>query len=257
MTTEGVYTVGEVAEQFGVTVRTLHHYDQIGLLRSSQRSVAGYRQYTRADIQRLAHIVLYRRLEFSLEQIATLLDCDEADVEAHLRRHRAAVTGRLAALQELVGAIDHALENVMTNAPMTEEDIRELFGDNFADEYPAEAERRWGESDAWKQSRHRMANYGRAEWEQFKADTDRAHAQLVAALRAGAAPTSERAMDAAEAHRLVIDTWCYDCDHDFHRNLAAMYQADPAFTATYEQMARGLTQFVHDALNANADRQHG
>lgn len=257
MTTEGVYTVGEVAEQFGVTVRTLHHYDQIGLLRPSQRSGAGYRQYTSADIQRLAHIVVYRRLEFSLEQIAALLDSDEADVEAHLRRQRAAVTGRLTALQELVGAIDHALENVMTNAPMTNEDIRELFGDNFADEYPAEAQRRWGDTDAWKQSQQRMANYGRAEWEQFKADTDRAHEQLLAALRTGAAPTSPRAMEAAEAHRVAIDTWCYDCDHDLHRNLAAMYLADPAFTATYEQMAAGLTQFVHDAVNANADRQDG
>ncbi|HET7822013.1 MAG TPA: TipAS antibiotic-recognition domain-containing protein, partial [Ornithinibacter sp.] len=76
----------------------------------------------------------------------------------------------------------------------------------------------------------------------------------VAALRSGAPATSVEAMDAAEAHRAHIERWFYDLDHEFHRGLADMYLADPRFTKTYEDQARGLAQYVHDAIHANADR---
>jgi hypothetical protein len=80
------------------------------------------------------------------------------------------------------------------------------------------------------------------------------NAAFVAALQSGAAPTSTPAMDAAEAHRAHIERWFYDLDHGFHRGLADMYVADPRFTKTYEDLAPGLAQFVHDAVHANADR---
>ncbi len=80
------------------------------------------------------------------------------------------------------------------------------------------------------------------------------NAELVAALQAGEPPTSERAMDAAEAHRMHIHRRFYDLDHTFHRGLADMYIADPRFTKTYEDQAPGLAQYVRDAIHANADR---
>src|ERR1700712_2910097 len=104
------WTVGQVAERFGVTVRTLHHYDEIGLLVPSRRSASGYRLYTDADVTRLQHVVVYRRLGFALEEIALLLDDPGVDVAAHLRRQRAAVTQRLDEMTDLVAAIDRALE---------------------------------------------------------------------------------------------------------------------------------------------------
>ena len=79
-------TVGQVAETFGVTVRTLHHYDEVGLLHPSERTPAGYRLYTGEDLQRLSTIVVYRRLDFSLEEIGELLDADGAEVIDHLRQ---------------------------------------------------------------------------------------------------------------------------------------------------------------------------
>lgn len=84
---EQLRTVGQVADEVGVTVRTLHHYDHIGLVRPSERSWAGYRLYTDADLQRLQHVMLYRQLDFGLEEIADLL-ADTADVATHLRRQR-------------------------------------------------------------------------------------------------------------------------------------------------------------------------
>jgi len=247
------WTVGQVADLFGVTVRTLHHYDEIGLLVPSGRSRAGYRLYTDEDLERLQQVVVYRRLALPLDQIATLLDSGE-DAAEHLRRQRATVMSRLDELHELVAAIDRALEREMTNQPATPEDLKELFGDGFQDEYQQEAQERWGETDAWKQSASRTKGYTKGDWEQVKAEMDAVNAAFVAALAAGQPATSEAAMDAAEQHRRHIHDRFYDLSHDFHRGLADMYVADPRFTKTYEDLAPGLAAYVHDAIHANADR---
>ncbi|GAA2491062.1 MerR family transcriptional regulator [Terrabacter carboxydivorans] len=249
------WTVGQVAELVGVTVRTLHHYDEIGLLVPSERSRAGYRLYTEGDLQRLQQVVVYRRLELPLEEIATLLDGGE-DAADHLRRQRATVMSRLDELRELVTAIDRALEREMNDQPATPEDLKELFGDGFSDEYQQEAEQRWGETDAWKQSAGRTKGYTKADWAEVKAEADAVNAAFVAAQSAGEPPTGQAAMDAAEQHRLHIQERFYDLTHDFHRGLADMYVADPRFTKTYEDIAPGLAAYVHDAIHANADR-HG
>jgi DNA-binding transcriptional MerR regulator len=247
------WTVGQVAELFGVTVRTLHHYDEIGLLVPSERSRAGYRLYTDGDLARLQQVVVYRRLELPLEEIATLLDGEEDAVD-HLRRQRATVMSRLDELRELVSAIDRALEREMNDQPATPEDLKELFGDGFEDEYQQEAQERWGETDAWKQSQSRTKRYTKADWAQVKAEMDAVNAAFVAALASGEPATGKAAMDAAEQHRLHIHERFYDLDHAFHRGLADMYVADPRFTKTYEDIAPGLAAYVRDAIHANADR---
>jgi MerR family transcriptional regulator, thiopeptide resistance regulator len=247
------WTVGQVADVFGVTVRTLHHYDAIGLLTPSERSRAGYRLYTDEDLTRLQQIVVYRRLEMPLEEIATLLDSDE-DAVAHLRRQREAVMTRLDELTDIVVAIDRALEREMSNEPATTEELKELFGDGFKDEYQQEAQDRWGDTDAWKQSAARTKRYTKADWAEVKAEMEAVGAAFVAAKRSGEPATSEAAMDAAEAARLHIHNRFYDCSHDFHRNLGDMYVADPRFTKTYEDQEPGLAQYVRDAIHANADR---
>ena len=110
-------TVGGVAERFGITVRTLHHYDAIGLLTPSRRSASGYRVYTSADLTRLSQIIVYRRLELSLDEIASLLDT--GDDVSHLVRQRERVMSRIDEMKDLVEAIDQALEKAMTNTPLS------------------------------------------------------------------------------------------------------------------------------------------
>ncbi len=247
-------TVGQVAESFGVTVRTLHHYDAEGLVVPSARTHAGYRLYTDADLARLATVVTYRRLGLPLTEVRALLDGEGTPVE-HLHRQRDAVVSRLGELEQLVRAIDRALEAEMEQRPATTEELKELFGEGFDEEYQTEAQERWGETDAWKQSAapHRRATPPRTGSE-IKAESDAVNAAFVATLRSGAPATSAEAMDAAEAHRVQIERWFYDLDHGFHRGLADMYLADPRFTKTYEDQAPGLAQYVHDAIHANADR---
>jgi Predicted transcriptional regulators len=247
-------TVGQVAEQYGVTVRTLHHYDEIGLLVPGDRTSAGYRLYSDKDIARLQHVVVYRRLGFALEEIALLLDDASADLGEHLRRQREAVMSRLHEMRELVTAIDRALEKEMSGTKLTKEEQKELFGDGFSDDYADEAEQRWGETEAWKQSQSRTSTYTKEDWVEVKAEMDATNAAFVSAMTDGEPATSQRAMDAAEQHRLHIHRRFYDLTPEFHRGLGDMYLADPRFTKTYEDLRPGMAQYVRDAIHGNADR---
>jgi DNA-binding transcriptional MerR regulator len=243
-------TVGQVAERFAMTVRTLHHYDEIGLLRPSRRSAAGYRLYTGCDITRLQHVVVYRRLGFALEDIAVVLDDPGADVSAHLRRQRDAVMSRLDELSDLVVAIDRALEAEMSGVRLTRVEQQELFGDGFKEEYQAEARERWGDTEEWKQSQARAARYTKADWQAIKAEGDAVNDAFVAAKRSGAAPDSPAALAAAEAHGRHIEDRFYDLSPEMHRCLAQMYIADERFTKHYDDLEPGLAQYVHVAISA-------
>ncbi|CAM5671207.1 MerR family transcriptional regulator [Mycolicibacterium aubagnense] len=246
-------TVGEVAERFGITVRTLHHYDQIGLLIPSRRAASGYRVYTPADVTRLSQIIVYRRLELSLDEIASLLD--DGDEVSHLVRQRERVMSRLDEMNKLVEAIDQALEKAMANKPMTDADMRELFGDSF-DDYQAEAEQKWGETAEWKESQRRATSYGKDEWVQIKTEGEAVEKAFADAFRAGLPADSDDAMNAAEKHRLHVHRWFYDCPPDFHRNLGDMYVSDPRYVATYDESfgLPGLAAYCRDAIHANAER---
>lgn len=248
-------TVGEVAERFGITVRTLHHYDAIGLLTPSRRSASGYRVYTAADLTRLSQVIVYRRLQLSLDEIARLLD--EGDEVSHLIRQRERVVSRLDEMKDLVEAIDQALERAMTNTPMTDDDMRELFGESF-DDYQAEAAQKWGETAEWKESQRRAKTYGKEDWIRIKAEGEAVEKALSDAFRTGLPADSDEATNAAEHHRLHVNRWFYDCPPEFHRTLGDMYVSDPRYVATYDDTfgLPGLAAYCRDAIHANADR-HG
>src|SRR4051812_43558854 len=104
------FSVGQVADLAGVTVRKLHHYGQIGLVGPQDRSGAGYRRYSDDDLQRLQHILFYRELGFSLDDIATILSDPGANSGAHLRRQRELLKDRISRLTAMVGAVEKELE---------------------------------------------------------------------------------------------------------------------------------------------------
>ena len=229
----------------------------VGLVRPSERSRAGYRLYTGADLERLQHVVVYRRLGFSLEEIAELLEATGTDLQAHLLRQRATVIDRLSDMHDLVDAIDRALEKERIGMQLTPQEQRELFGGEFAEhqeEYAAETQERWGDTDAWKQASARTAGYTRADWEAIKAEMDVVNGAVVAALRSGEPSTSPAATDAAERARQHMERWFYDVSPQAHRNLGDMYVFDPRFTKTYEDLSPGLAAYLRDAIRASADR---
>jgi DNA-binding transcriptional MerR regulator len=251
------WTVGELAGLAGVTVRTLHHYDRIGLLRPSGRTAARYRSYELPDLDRLQQVLVYRELGFPLEEVATLLDDPDADPTAHLRRQHRLLRDRLERTQAMVTAVEKELEARQMGIELTPEERFEVFGDHDPEQYEAEVQERWGDSDAYRQSRRRTASYGTADWLRIKAEGEDVEARFAEALRAGVRADSERAMDLAEEHRQQIDRNFYDCPPGMHAALGRMYVEDERFTAHYEQRTPGLAQYVSTAVQANAVRQGG
>lgn len=248
------YSVGEVSRFAKVTVRTLHHYDEIGLLSPSGRTAAGYRRYSDADLDRLQLIRYYRELDFPLEEIAAIIDDPDADPAEHLRRQHGLLTERIERLRAMVSAIEHAMTARTMGISLTPEERFEVFGDHDPERYADEARERWGDTPAYRQSRERAGRYRKADWLLIKAEAAEITDGLVAAMRAGEPADSRSAMDCAERHRQHIGRWFYDCDYEIHCGLAAMYLADARFTATYETIAAGLARYVHDAIMANARR---
>lgn len=248
-------TVGDTARLVGVSVRTLHHYDRIGLVVPSGRTPADYRLYDDADIERLHQVLTYRELGFGLEQIATLLDDPEVDAMAHLRDQLELLTDRIEHLRHMVAAVEDMMNAKKQGIQLTAEEQAEIFGQNWpGDEYAAEAEQRWGDTDEWRQSQERTAKFSKDDWRQIKADTDALEAQLAQGLRAGIQPGSTEGNDLAELHRASIEKF-YDCSDEMHVNLAEMYIGDPRFAKHYNDVEPGLAQFVHDIIVANAKRQ--
>jgi DNA-binding transcriptional MerR regulator len=252
---DGGLTVGEVAGLAGVTVRTLHHYDRIGLLSPSGRSASGYRLYSAGDLDRLHSVLLYRELGFSLEDVGALLD--DADPVEHLRRQHRLLLERLDRTQSMVAAVEKEMEARAVGVPLSPEEKFEVFGDFDPDRYEEEVQERWGETDAYAQSKRRTSSYRKEDWLRIKAEGEDVEARFAAALAAGVPADSEQAMDIAEEHRQQISRNFYDCPPGMHAGLGRMYVEDERFTAHYEKRAAGLARYVSDAVQANAARQGG
>ncbi|MFD0785011.1 MerR family transcriptional regulator [Micromonospora azadirachtae] len=246
------YTVGQVAKLAGVTVRTLHHYDEIGLLSPSGRSSTGYRRYDDADLERLQLVRHYRELGFPLEQIAGILDDPAADPAAHLRRQHELLTVRIKRLQEMVSAIEFALEARKLNIRLSPQERFEVFGDFDPEAHAEEAEQRWGGSEAYAESNRRVSRYGKDDWLQIRRENEDWARRIVAVLSSGAPADGPEAMALAEEHRQIIGRWFYECSYEIHTGLADMYLADERFTAHYENIAPGLTAYLAEAIHGNA-----
>jgi DNA-binding transcriptional MerR regulator len=246
------HTVGKVADLAGVTVRTLHHYDEIGLLSPSERSSTGYRRYDDRDLERLQQILYYRELGFSLEEIATILDDPKSDSVAHLRRQHELLNERIQRMQDMVNAIEFAMEAQKMGISLTPEERFEVFGDFNPDDHAEEVEQRWGDTDAYRESSRRTSRYTKDDWQRNKAESKDWARRLVDVMASGRPAESTEAKQLAEEHRQHISRWFYECSYEIHTGLADMYLADERFTATYENIQPGLAQYLHDAIHANA-----
>jgi DNA-binding transcriptional MerR regulator len=248
------YSAGEVARLSGVSVRTLHHYEEIGLLSPSGRTAAGYRQYEMDDLARLQQILCYRALGFDLRNIAAILDDRRIDTIHHLSRQRELLASKIEHLQKMVTTVEKMMEARKMGIDLTPDEMFEVFGEFDPTEHQEEVEERWGKTDAFKESHRRTSKYRKEDWKRLGQEAESIGAGLADALRQGLPATSETAMDLAEQARLHIDRWFYPCSHEMHENLGEMYVADPRFMKHYEDRQPGLAVYVRDAIAANAGR---
>jgi MerR family transcriptional regulator, thiopeptide resistance regulator len=245
------YAIGDVARLAHVSVRTLHHYESVGLLRPSARTAAGHRRYSPPDLARLREILFYRELDFGLDEIAAMLADPAAGTDDRLRRRHKLLRERMARHEHLLAALEKEMEARAMGISLTPEEQFEIFGtDQVSGEWADEAEQRWGETDAWKQSQRRTAAYTKDDWIEIKREDDANRAAFAEALRAGLPATDPAVAALADAHRAHITKWFYDCPPELHRGLAEMYVADERFRRSYDDVAPGLAQYIHDAIVA-------
>ena len=249
-----LYQVKELAQIANVSVRTLHHYDEIGLLRPSQRSASGYRKYDQGDVLRLQQILIQRELGLPLEEIRRCLDDPGFDQRRALLAQREQLRTRARHTAGMLQAVERALAALDPRKTEEEMDPKQLFDGFDPAQYEAEAEQRWGSSEAFRESARRTKGYSSEDWQRFAAEQAALYAEAWALLTAGEPPDGERAGAVAERHRALIDRWFYPCSLEMHRGLASLYEGDPRFAANIDRHGAGLTAFLVAAIRANAER---
>lgn len=248
------YTIGQVSRLAHVTVRTLHHYDEIGLLVPSARSGSGYRLYSQADLDLLRRILILRQLDLPLESIRQLIAARDEDVCAALLQHRARLHYALERNQAVLRAVDSMIHEIERGKSMNTKDMFDGFDQFDHSKYEDEARERWGHTEAYNESARRTRNYSKADFARIKAEGNALIARMAEVMHAGRKAEDSEAVDIAEEMRLQIDRWFYPCDRTMHEKLGEMYVSDARFTEVYESHAEGLAEFVAAAIKANARR---
>lgn len=248
------YTVGEVAQLAHISVRTLHHYGEIGLLDASERTSAGYRLYSDADLERLQQILLYRELGFPLDEIADVMGNPGFLRHEALLGQRELLHRKQAHVAAMIEAVERAIDAHEKGRTMSKEDLFEVFGEFDPSEHEQEVQERWSETDSYKESAKRTARYTKDDWKRFKQESEAITTAIADLMEQGVPADDPRAVDAVDRARLQIDHWFYPCSREMHAELGKMYVADPRFAATYEKIRPGLAQYICDATTANAKR---
>jgi DNA-binding transcriptional MerR regulator len=197
------YTVKQLADIAGLSVRTLHHYDAIGLLSPLGRSATGYRQYGEKELLRLQQILFYRELEIPLEEIRAVLDRPGFDPIAALEGHRRQLAERAKRIERLIETIDGTIGRIKGENMLSDEELYEGFDGESVRKMKDEAEARWGATAAYAESRKRMRAMTKEAWARVKAEGAAVDEAALAAMKAGLAPDSpsvQKIMDRKFAH---------------------------------------------------------
>jgi DNA-binding transcriptional MerR regulator len=259
--TDVAMTIGETAQLAKVSVRTLHHYDDLGILKPSARTDAGYRLYDIGDLERLHRVLVFRELGFSLPEIQRIVSDPDFDQTEALRGQRTLLAEKARRTQAMLEAIDAALAAAEGGSDMSDQERKEMFGELFDGfdpaEYEDEVQERWGETNAYKQSAARTKRYTKADWQQIKDEGDANTAEFIRLMDAGVAPDSPEAMTAAAEKHAQLERWFYDAPLDMYANLADMWVNDPRFRKNIDKPHAGLAEYQRAAVKAWVAGQSG
>ncbi|GAA3181189.1 MerR family transcriptional regulator [Rhodococcus baikonurensis] len=247
---DSALTVGAAASRLGVTVRTLHHWDAIGLVRPSGRSDGGYRQYTDADLGRIGRVLVYRDLGLSLDEIGY---CSRRPQSTWMRSCVGSVpncgngspTWRHWASPWIASSMPGS--RACCCRRRTGLDLRRHWQPSWG----TEAHERWGDSAQWAQHAERSAGRTAEDWQKIADGVETLNDDLASACRSGVEPGSDEANSLAERHRASIGVY-FDCTHPMQVCLGRMYVADPGFSEFFDQVETGLAAWIHAVIDANA-----
>ena len=232
--------IKEFAEFTGVSVRTLHYYDEIGLLMPAfVDETTGYRFYDEKSLLRMQEILFYRELDFSLKSIGEILSSPNYDKNKALKEQKHLLTLKKERLERLISAIDGAVkgENVMT-----------AFNNSEFEKYKTEAREKWGKTDAYKEHAERTKNYSKQKWNDLAEGMEHIMAEFALCMR------KDQSSDSIEAQNLVkilqnhITENYYLCTDEILAGLGQMYVADERFTNNIDKHADGTAAFICKAI---------
>lgn len=249
------HTVKQVAKLSRVSVRALHHYDEIGLLKPASVGTNGYRYYRREELLRLQQILFYRELGLALEDIRRLLDAPDFDRVAALKAHRAKLVADTQRYRQLVRTIDETLAALKGATTMDEKAMWKGFDPAKQAERETWLIEQFGEGvrPAIEASKARLAELTKGEFESLIADVEAIEAEIAAAMRAGLPAASASVQAAIRRHHAWVGrSWNADPDAGRYMGLAGMYGDHPEFRARYEERAAGLTEYLQAAMRSFA-----
>ena len=235
--------INEVARLTGITVRTLHYYDEIGLLKPTEITVSGYRLYDDNALAKLQQILFFRELDFPLNEIKKIISSPVFDKTRALENHRKLLIKKNERLENLISLVDNIIkgENAMS---FKEFDLTEI--EKTKKEFITEVNERWGNSDAFVESEKKAENYGKEQWQQISDDGGcilKAFAQNI-----------NKSADSAEVQALVVK-WqdfitakFYKCTKEILAGLGQMYVGDVRFTENIDKYGVGTAKFMAEAI---------
>ncbi len=240
-----MYTVKQLAKLAGVSVRTLHYYDEIGLLKPSSRGGNGYRHYEEEALLRLQQILFYRELDLSLAEIKAVTSRPDFDVLAALRSHKEALQGRVERLKRLLQTVDNTIDHLMKgNEDMNAKGLFEGFSEEEQERYALEAEQVY-DPETVRASNRKWKAYPPVEKERILAEGKTLYTDLVAAMPKGAASAEAQAL-IARWHKHMQSFW--DPKDVQLVGLADLYNDDSRFRANFDKMHPQLAGFMREAV---------
>ena len=180
------YTVKELADLAGVTRRTLHYYDQVGLLKPAEVAANGYRHYDQGDLLQLQQILFYREMGLSLKDIRKLLNGPDYDVIEALEAHRQGLAGRAERLQALIHTVDRTIRHLKGEIEMRPKDFFEAFDEETQEKYAAEAAQRW-DPELVRASNRRWKSYSKEKQQAIMQEGNAVYTAIMENMDAGAA----------------------------------------------------------------------
>lgn len=239
-------TVHEIAELCGVSVRTLHYYDEIGLLHPSRVTDAGYRLYDDAAVSRLQQILFFRELDFPLKSIAGILDSPAFDRREAFVNHKRLLELKRERLNRLIRLVEENLKGEI-NMSTREFDMGEI--EATREQYADEVKSRWGNTSAYAESTAKAKGYGPEDWDRIQRESDVIWDQFARLLREGVSTSGEDTRAAVRAWQQHLTTYYYQCTREILAGLGEMYIADERFTRNLDsRYGKGVAAYASEAI---------
>lgn len=246
------YRVKEVAKLSGVSIRTLHHYDNIGLLTPPKDINNNYRIYRDSDLRKLQEILLYKEMGFSLKRIKELLSSSKHNRKSSLESQLVFLKNMISRYENLVLLVENSLNDIGGEEKMSKDDLFKGFDyDKVIDDqekYQEEVEERWGDTDAYTSYKEKTSKYKKEDWNEVMELQTKNLNELASLFKENIEPSDVRVQTVVNNNRYVIDKFFYPCSKEMFGNLGEMYVEDSRFKAFYDDIVDGLAEYYRDAI---------